>query len=117
MSREQDTLEIYRNCGFEYPLLLQDAFGYPEDLDGFGFAFIIAPTQPNRQFGIPVITNTSPIVSSGAGSITFVMLPAETAVMQIGTAYEYRTMAQAPASSAQVIRSGRIRLKDAPAFP
>jgi hypothetical protein len=114
---ENDTLNIFRNCGFEYPLFLLDSTGYPIDLDGYEFAFIIAPTQPNRTFGIPTFVNTSPVISSGAGSITFVMLAGDTSTLQIGTAYEYRTMIQAPSNSPQVIEWGRVRVKDAPQFP
>ena len=115
---EESTLDIYRNCGYELPLLIQDEFGFPENLAGYGFALLIAPTQPNRSFGTPVITNTTPVVSSGVGQLTFVLSPtADTPLMTIGTAYEYRAMMTAPGGSPMVLQSGRIRLRDAPVFP
>jgi hypothetical protein len=45
------------------------------------------------------------------------LLPGDTVLLKIGTAYHYRTMSAAPTKSPQVIRSGRIRLIDAPQFP
>ncbi len=112
-----ETLEIFRNCGYEYPLLIQDEFGYPEDLDGYKFVFLIAPTQRDRTFGTPIISNTAPVVSSGLGQITFVLFQSDTSLMQIGTAYHFRVMIEAPDSSPQVVRGGRIKLIDAPVFP
>ncbi len=112
-----ETLEIFRNCGFEYPLLIQDEFGYPEDLDGYSFGFFVAPTQRDRSFGTPIISNTTPVISSGLGQITFVLFQGDTSLMQVGTAYHFRVMIEAPESSPQVVRGGRIRLIDAPLFP
>ena len=114
---EEDTIVVYRNCGYEYPLLIENASFFPEDIDGYSFAFIVAPTQPNRSFGTPLISNITPVISPELGEITFVLLPTDTSSMSIGTAYEYRVMIAAPASSPQVVKSGRIRLRDAPAFP
>ncbi len=111
-------LEIFRNCAFEYPLLLVDTGGFPEDLFGWQFALVIAPTQPNRTFGTPVITNTNPIIASGSNEVIFILSAVETALMMIGTAYEYRVIAEPPGFDQGVLEYGFVKITDAPVeFP
>jgi hypothetical protein len=111
-------LEIFRNCAYEYPLLLVDTGGFPEDLFGWQFAFVIAPTNVNRTFGTAVITNTTPIVASGSNEVIFILSALETALLRIGTAYEYRVIAEPPGFDQGVLEYGFIKLTDSPVeFP
>ncbi len=107
-------IEIFRNCAFEYPVALVDTGGFPENLYGWQFGLVIAPTQPNRTFGTPIITNTKPIIASGSNEVIFILSAVETALMMIGTAYEYRVIAEPPGFDQGVLEYGFVKIMDAP---
>ncbi len=113
-----NNLTIFRNCAYEYPLSLVDTAGYPENIYGWQFALVIAPTNPNRTFGPAVITDVAPIVASGENTVTFILSAEETALLLIGTAYEYRAIAQPPGFDQGVLEYGYVKIVDAPVeFP
>jgi hypothetical protein len=108
-------LEIFRNCAYEYPLSLVDAGGFPEGLYGWQFALVIGATNTNRTFGPAVITDTTPVIgSSGSSTVTFILSAEETAILMIGTAYEFLVVAQPPGYDQGVLEYGNVRVRDAP---
>jgi hypothetical protein len=107
-------LEIFRNCAYEYPLSLVDTSGYAEGIYGWQFGLVIGATNPSRVFGPSVIIDTAPSVSSGSSSVTFILSAEQTALLMIGTAYEYRVIAQPPGFDQGVLEYGNVRVFDAP---
>jgi hypothetical protein len=116
-THELHTLHIYRNCAFEYPMVIEQASGSQEDVYGWQFALVIAATNPSRVFGPPVITNTTPYIASGTSNVTFILSDTDTANLVIGTAYEFRALVIVPGSEQAVLREGRVKVTDAPVFP
>jgi hypothetical protein len=118
-------LQVFRNAGFVYSLILQDTSGNPLPVQepGYGFAFIIAGPPPSPgipvtgAYGVTYLQSTSPVFGSGAGTISFVFDPSDTATLPLSNSLSFYVLGAPPSSNSSVYQAGPIAVCDSPPMP
>jgi hypothetical protein len=119
-------LQIFRNQGFIYSVILQDNSGnaLPVNEPGYNFAFIIAgpPAAPSvpvtGAYGTTYLQNTSPVFgASGSGSLSFVFDPSDTATLPLNANCTFYVLGQPPSSNPSVYQAGQVSIVDSPPMP
>ena len=118
---EQDpfgiAITLYRNCGYQMPVGLQDAKGAPYSTEGYTFRLEIVPAQFDRSWPSPATFAQQHLAGSGSSGTTFLLSDSDTASLDYRTAYHWRVMAVAPGSDPSALIGGNCTVLDGPAVP
>lgn len=113
-----NTITIYRNAGFQFPILLENSALYPQIVTGYGFALIIAKSvsPTSNSLGAIAISKSNPTAVE-PGLVTFQLTPGDTSLLLANLAYTYVVMAQPTGQLPLVYQTGRVKVVDSPQMP
>ena len=108
---------MYRNCGYQMPVSLQDTLGAPFLTPGWDFRLEITPAAFDRSWTEPFSFAQQQASGSGASGTTFILHEEDTAALDYRTAYQWRVLVLPPGADPAALIGGSVKVFDGPVMP